>query len=272
MKLFNAYSPFAKAIAALTLFTGIGFASHAAAQDKQLVIGVTSGPHAQITEAAKKVAEKEGLPVKIVEFNDFIQPNAALDHGELDINIYQHKPFLDAQNKARGYHIVPVAKAVLQLMGVYSKQYKALKDLPVGAKVAIPNDPSNGARALLVLQSAGLITLKAGVTTTASVFDIADNPKKIKVVEIDAAQIVHSLNDVDAAAINSNYALQAGLNPAKDTIFLEPKNADFAVILIAARENNKNDPRIARFIKAYQSDEVKAFIEKTFPGAYFPAW
>lgn len=267
-----AHHRFSKILSVITLAVSMTVGTHAAAQDKPLLIGVTAGPHAQITNAAKQVAEKQGLSVKVVEFSDFIQPNAALDNKDLDLNIYQHRPFLNVQNKTRGYHLVPVAQAVTQLMGVYSNQYKSLNDLPQGAKIAIPNDPSNGARALLVLQSAGLIKIKDGVTTTASVFDVVDNPKKIKLIEVEAAQVPHALKDVDAAAVNSNYAIQAKLNPAKDAIYLEKKDAEYAVILIVAREDNKNDPRIARFVKAYQSDEVKAFIEKTFPGAYFPAW
>ena len=141
----------------------------------------------------REVAARDGLKVKLVEFSDFIQPNAALDAKELDLNIYQHKPFLDAQNKARGYHLVPVATAVVQQMGIYSKRVSKLDDLQPGAKVAIPNDPTNGARALLVLQAARLITLKPGVTVTASLFDIAENPKSLKFIEIEAAQLPHSL-------------------------------------------------------------------------------
>ncbi len=255
------------------LATLIGFAGTSAmAQDGELKVGVTVGPHAQIGEVVQQVAAKEGLKVKLIEFSDFIQPNAALDAKELDVNIYQHKPFLESQNKARGYKLVPVATAVVQQMGIYSKRVKSLDDLPQGGKVAIPNDPTNGARALLVLQAAKLIKLKDGVTVTASIFDIAENPKNLKFVEIEAAQLPHSLKDVDAAAVNSAYAIPAGLSPAKDALVLESKDAPFAAVVIAAREDNKNDPRIARFIKAYQSDEVKAFVAKKFPGAYTTSW
>ncbi|MNL17751.1 D-methionine-binding lipoprotein MetQ precursor [compost metagenome] len=167
---------------------------------------------------------------------------------------------------------MPVATAVVQQMGIYSKRVKSLDALPQGGKVAIPNDPTNGARALLVLQAAKLITLKDGVTVTASLFDIVENPKNLKFIEIEAAQLPHSLKDVDAAAVNSAYAIPAGLSPAKDALALESKEAPFAAVVIAAREDNKNDPRIARFIKAYQSDEVKAFVAKQFPGAYSTSW
>ncbi|MFY1854764.1 MetQ/NlpA family ABC transporter substrate-binding protein [Achromobacter xylosoxidans] len=259
-------------LAALATLIGFAAAAPAMAQDAELKVGVTVGPHAQIGEVVQQVAARQGLKVKLVEFSDFIQPNAALDAKELDLNIYQHKPFLESQNKARGYKLVPVAAAVVQQMGIYSKRVKSLDDLQPGAKVAIPNDPTNGARALLVLQAAKLIKLKDGVTVTASLFDVVDNPRKLKFVEIEAAQLPHSLADVDAAAVNSAYAIPAGLSPAKDALVLESKEAPFAAVVIAAREDNKNDPRIARFIKAYQSDEVKAFVAQKFPGAYSTSW
>lgn len=259
-------------LAAFATLIGFAAAAPAMAQDAELKVGVTVGPHAQIGEVVQQVAARQGLKVKLVEFSDFIQPNAALDAKELDLNIYQHKPFLESQNKARGYKLVPVATAVVQQMGIYSKRVKSLDDLKPGAKVAIPNDPTNGARALLVLQAAKLIKLKDGVTVTASLFDVVENPKNLKFVEIEAAQLPHSLADVDAAAVNSAYAIPAGLSPAKDALALESKDAPFAAVVIAAREDNKNDPRIARFIKAYQSDEVKAFVAKQFPGAYSTSW
>ncbi|MBB1623811.1 MetQ/NlpA family ABC transporter substrate-binding protein [Achromobacter sp. UMC71] len=259
-------------LAALATFIGFAAAAPALAQDAELKVGVTVGPHAQIGEVVQQVAAKQGLKVKLVEFSDFIQPNAALDAKELDLNIYQHKPFLESQNKARGYKLVPVATAVVQQMGIYSKRVKSLDELKPGAKVAIPNDPTNGARALLVLQAAKLIKLKDGVTVTASLFDVVENPKNLKFVEIEAAQLPHSLADVDAAAVNSAYAIPAGLSPAKDALALESKDAPFAAVVIAAREDNKNDPRVARFIKAYQSEEVKAFVAKQFPGAYTTSW
>lgn len=242
------------------------------AQEAPLRVGVTAGPHAQIGEVVKQVAEKQGLKIELIEFSDFIQPNAALDAGDVDVNTYQHRPFLESQNSMRGYKLTPVGDGVVQQMGVYSKRYKSLDELPSGARIAIPNDPTNGARALLVLQAANLIKLKQGVTVTASPFDVAENPKKLKFIEIEAAQLPHSLVDVDAAAINSAYAVQAGLSPANDSLALESKDADFAVVVIAARQDNKDDARVAGFVKAYRSDEVKQFVEKTFPGAYTTTW
>ena len=242
------------------------------AQDDVLRVGVTAGPHAQMGEVVQKVAKEKGLEVRLVEFNDFIQPNAALDAGDIDINIYQHVPFLESQNEMRGYKLVPVGNGVVQLMGVYSNRYDSIDELPEGGTIAIPNYPTNGARALLVLQAAELIKLKEGVTVTASPFDIVENPKKFRFIEIEAAQLPHSLSDVDAAAVNSAYAVQAGLSPTDDSLTLESSDAQFAVVVIAAREDNKDDPRIATYVESYRSDELKAFVEETFKGAYTTTW
>jgi D-methionine transport system substrate-binding protein len=242
------------------------------AQDKPLKVGVTAGPHAQITEVARKVAERDGLKIQIVEFTDFIQPNAALNNRELDANIYQHVPFLENQNRARGYKLVKIADGVVQQMGVYSKKVKSLSELPEGARVGIPNDPTNGARALLVLADQGLIRLKPGVGVSASVLDVVANPKKIRLVELEAAQLPRSLEDLDAAAVNTNYAIPAGLHPNRDAIALEQPNSPFAVVVIASRDENKGDPAIAKLVKAYRSDEVKQFVNATFKGAYTTSW
>lgn len=244
----------------------------ALAAGDSVVIGVTVGPHAQIAEVAKKVAEKNGLKVKLVEFGDFIQPNAALSQGELDANIYQHQPFMDAQNKDRGYKLVPVAKAVNQQMGVYSRKVKALADLKEGARVGIPNDPTNGSRALMVLAANGLITLKSGVGVRASVLDVTANPKKLKFVELEAAQLPRSLDDLDAAAVNSSYAVAAGLSPQKDALALEATDTPYVTVLIATRAGHEKHPGLQAFVKAYQSPEVRQFIETQFKGAYTAAW
>lgn len=244
----------------------------AQAQDGKVTIGVTAGPHAQIAEVAKQVAAKQGLQVKLVEFGDFIQPNAALVAGDIDANIYQHQPFMDAQNKDRGYKLVPVAKAVNQQMGVYSKKVKNLQDLQSGARVGIPNDPTNGSRALMVLAKQGLITLKAGAGARASVLDITANPKKLKLVELEAAQLARSLDDLDAAAVNSSYAVAAGLRPQGDSLALEDVNTPYVTVLIATRAGHEKDADLQAFVKAYQSLEVAAFIATTFKGAYTPAW
>jgi D-methionine transport system substrate-binding protein len=260
------------ALKTLLAATLAGAFTGAFALDQVFKVGVTAGPHAQIVEAAKKVAAKDGLDVQIVEFTDFIQPNAALAQGQLDANVYQHVPFLETQNRDRGYKLVVVAPAVRQQMGIYSKKIKKLSELKEGARVGIPNDPTNGSRALLVLRDQGLIKLKDGITTRASVLDITDNPKKLRFIELEAAQLPRSLDDLDASAVNSNYAVSAGLSPVKDSLALENPNTPYVTVVIATREGRQNDPALQKFVKAYQSPEVKQFIDAQFKGAYWAAW
>ena len=252
-------SALAFAVAA-TLSTG------ALAQDKPLKIGVTGGPHAQIFEQVKKVAEKDGLKIQIVEFSDYVQPNAALAAGDLDANSYQHKPYLDQQIADRGYKFTPVGYTVNFPIGIYSKKVKSLKDLKEGAKFGIPNDPTNGGRVLLVLQDQGLIKLKPGAGLKATPLDVVENPKKLKFVELDAAQLPRSLDDLDASAINTNYALSAGLNPAKDAIAQESAKSPY-VNLLAVRDADKDKPWVAKLVKAYHSEEVRKYILSEFKGS-----
>ena len=249
--------------ATLALAAAIPFAL---AQDKPLKIGVTGGPHAQLFEQVKKIAEKDGLKIQIVEFSDYIQPNAALAAGDLDANSYQHKPFLDQQVKDRGYKIVSVAYTVNFPIGIYSKKVKSLKELKEGARLGIPNDPTNGGRVLLMLQDQGLIKLKAEAGLKATPLDVTDNPKKIKFVELEAAQLPRSLDDLDASAINTNYALSAGLNPSKDAIALEAAKSPY-VNLIAVREQDKDKPWVAKLVKAYQSEEIRKYVQTEFKGS-----
>lgn len=241
------------------------------AQDKPIKVGVTAGPHAEILEQVKKVAEKDGLKIQIVEFSDYIQPNAALNAGDLDANSYQHVPYLDAQIKDRGYKLSHIAYTVNFPMGVYSKKVKDLAALPNGARVGVPNDPTNGARGLLVLESAGLIKLKPGAGLKATPLDVVENPKKVRIVELDAAQLPRALDELDAAAINTNYAIPAGLSPTKDAIASEGAKAPY-VNVIAVRTQDKDKPEFARLVKAYQSPEVKAFVEQKYQKAIVTAW
>jgi D-methionine transport system substrate-binding protein len=234
-------------------------------------IGVTAGPHAEIMEVVKKVASADGLDLKIVEFSDYIQPNAALDTGDLDANSYQHQPFLDNQVKDRRYKIVSVAKTVVFPMGIYSKKVKSLDAVPQGGRIAIPNDPTNGGRALLVLQKAGLLKLDPKAGITASPADIAENPKKLRIIELDAAQLPRSLEDVDAAAVNTNYAISAGLKPTQDAIAIEAADSPYTN-LIAVREKDKNAPWVAKLVKTYHSPEVKEFVAKRFENAVIAGW
>ncbi|CAM4241603.1 MetQ/NlpA family ABC transporter substrate-binding protein [Comamonas aquatilis] len=247
----------------------LGFSAHA--NDQTLKIGVTAGPHAQIMEVVKKVAAKNGLNLKIVEFGDYVQPNAALSAGDLDANSYQHRPYLDAQVRDRGYKIGWVADTVNFPIGIYSKKIKKLADLPNGAKFGLPNDPTNGGRALLLLQSQGLIKLKDNAGLKATPLDVVSNPKKLKFVELDAAQLPRSLDDLDASTVNTNFAIAAGLNPKSDAIALESAKNPYVNILVV-RDADKQKPWVPALIKSYQSEEVRQFIDKEFKGSVFPAF
>ena len=254
-----------------TLALSAALALPAAAQDKPLKIGVTAGPHAQIFEQVKKIAEKDGLKIQIVEFSDYVQPNAALAAGDLDANSYQHRPYLDQQVKDRGYRIVPVGYTVNFPIGIYSKKVKSLAELKEGARIGIPNDPTNGGRVLLVLQDKGLVKLKPEAGLKATPLDVVENPKKLKFVEVDAAQLPRTLDDLDASAINTNYALSAGLHPGRDAIVQEAAKSPY-VNLIAVREQDKDKPWVARLVRAYQSDEVRRYVQAEFKGAVLPGF
>ena len=261
---------FSAALVSAALVTSFG----ARADDKVIKVGTISGPDAQIWSVVQKVAKREGLNVKVIEFNDYVQPNAALDAGDLDANSFQHQPYLDSQIKQRGYKIINVGLTYISPLGIYSKKLKSVKDLAQGAKVAVPNDPSNENRALLLLQTQGVIKLKAGAGTNgnnATPLDVADNPKKVKLVELDAAQLPRSLADVDAAAINTNYALAAGLQPTKDAIALEDVHSPYAN-LIAVRTKDKDQPWVKKLVAAYQSEDVRQFIKTEFKGSVVPSF
>lgn len=270
-QLMKAISLIALIILATGVFAGCGTDKKTAAENKALKVGVTAGPHAEIMDVVKKAAEKDGLKVEIVEFNDYIQPNVALSQGDIDVNSFQHQPYLDNIIKDRKYDIVSVAKTVIFPMGIYSQKIKSLADVKEGAVIAIPNDPTNGGRALLLLEKLGVIKLKPGTGLNASAADIQENLKKVIVRELDAAQIPRILADVDVAAINTNYAMTAGLVPNKDAIALEDANSPYANIL-AVQSKNKETESVKKLIKAYQSDEVKNFITEHFKGSVAVAW
>jgi D-methionine transport system substrate-binding protein len=253
------------------LLLGLSLAADLGHAQETLRIAVTAGPHAQIAEVARKVAERDGLILKIVEFQDYIQPNAALDAGDVQANSYQHLPFLESQIQAPGYKISPVGYTVTFPMGFYSKRIKSLADLPRGGKVGIQNDPSNSGRALQLLQKAGVIKLKPGAGISATVADVVDNPKAIQIVQVEAAQLPRSLDDLDASAINTNYAVQAGLVPTRDAIAIEDAKSPYANLL-AVRTADKDKPWVPRLVKAFQSPEVKKLIEASFSGSLVPAF
>ncbi|WP_207460786.1 MetQ/NlpA family ABC transporter substrate-binding protein [Azospirillum sp. SYSU D00513] len=246
----------------------LGLALSASAET--LKIGVTPGPHAKIMEKVKTIAAKDGLEIQIMEFSDYVVPNQALADGDLDANSFQHQPYLDNQTKDRGYDLVSVAKTVVFPMGIYSKRVKTLAELPEGAKVAVPNDPTNGGRALLLLQSQGLIKVNPAAGLKASPIDITENPRKIQIMELDAAQLPRSLDDVAAAVVNTNYATEAGLDPVKDPIARESLDSPYANVIVV-RKADATKPWVEKLVKAYQNDEVKEFVQSSVKGTV-TAW
>jgi D-methionine transport system substrate-binding protein len=250
-------------LAVLGLAVGL-VGCHSQSKNEILTIGAMSGPESELVKVAQQVAkEKYNLPTKLVTFDSYNIPNAALAEGSIDVNVFQHLPFLTAQIAARHYPIVPVGKTFIFPMALYSKQITSLKALPEGAKVAIPNDPSNEGRALLLLQKAGLIMLKKDVGFDATPQAIISNPKHLKIITLAAAQLPRSLDDVALAAINTNYAQLVGLSPRKDSLFSESAESPYAN-LIVVRKDEVNDPRIKTFVKAMQSPQVVAKAKQLF--------
>jgi len=242
-----------------------------AAHAETIRVGVTAGPHAEILDVVRKVAAERGFDIKVVEFTDYVIPNQALAQKDIEANSFQHEPYLKNQISKTNWKIVKVATTIASPQGVYSSKHKTLAELPQGARVAIANDPSNGARGLLILAEHGLIKLKDQSGVTATVADIVDNPKKLRFVELDAAQLPRSLQDVDLVSINNNYAVQAGLNPAKDALARESLEGPWVNIL-AVREEDKDKPWVKQLIDAYRSEPVKRFLEARFKGTYIATW
>jgi len=238
---------------------------------EDIKVGVTAGEHAQIMEKVKEIAAKKGLNIDIVEFSDYVVPNQALADGDLNANSFQHQPYLDNQIADRGFDIVSVGTTITTPMGVYSKKVKSLDELQDGATVAIPNDPTNGGRALLVLASKGLIKVDAAKGLKVGPADVTENPKNIQFAELDAAQLPRSLDDVDAAVINTNYAMEAGLHPKKDAIAIEGEKSPYANV-IAVRTADKDAPWVKTLVESYHDDSIKAFINEEFKGALIPAF
>jgi D-methionine transport system substrate-binding protein len=255
-------------LAGTVLLTACG--SHEA--KNEFKVGTISGPDSQLMEIAKQVAkDKYGLNIKIIEFTDYVEPNTALNDGSIDANMFQHQPYLNKQIQDRHYKLVAVGKTFVFPMGIYSKKIKTLADVPQGALVAIPNDPSNEGRALLLLQKANLITLQDPSDLYATPANIKDNPKGLKFKELDAAQLARSLADVALAVINSNYAIPAGLSPAQDAIAREDSNSPYANIIVV-RVEEANDPRIKQLVDAIQSPQVLKAADNIFKGQAIPAW
>ena len=236
-----------------------------------LKVAANPVPHAEILNQIKPLLAKEGVDLQIIEFTDYIQPNMALSSHEVDANFFANVPYQNNFNKDHGTHFVSFAPVHIEPLAIYSQKIKDLKDLPNGAKVAIPSDPTNSARALLLLQSAGLVTLKDPTGLTNTPFDVTSNPKNIQITELEAAQIPRSIQDLDAAVINANYALPAGLNPTKDGLFVEKADSPYANLL-SVNPGDENKPAIQKLAKALQSPEVKKFIEEHYKGAIIPAF
>lgn len=256
----------------LIILLAMSFTACGSRDKDTLRVGTIAGPETELMEIAKKVAkEKHGLNVELVEFTDYIEPNTALNEGSIDANMFQHQPFLDQQIKDRHLDFIIVGKTFVYPMGVYSKKLKDLNQLQTNSIVAIPNDPSNEGRALLLLQKAGLIELSEAAGLYANPGNIINNPKRLNFKELDAAQLARSLDDVAIAVINTNYAIPAGLSPTKDAIFHEGSDSPYANIIVIRKES-ANDPRIKQLVDAIQSEEVKRAAIKIFKDQAIPAW
>lgn len=242
-----------------------------AAQAGIISVGATPVPHAEILEFVKPLVAEKGVDLQIVEFNDYVQPNLATDDGELNANYYQHRPYLETFIKDHGVNLVEVCGVHIEPMGVYSKSIKSLEELPEGATVAIPNDPTNGGRALLLLASAGVITLADPTDITCTVMDITENPKDLDIRELEAAQLPRSLDDVTAAVINTNYAMAAGMVPGRDAILIEGADSPYVNILVANPDSAKL-PDMKILQEALNSPETRKFIEEKYQGAILPAF
>ena len=240
--------------------------------DNKIVIGVSPTPHGEIIEGLKPEFEKEGLDVEVVNFDDYIQPNLQLEAGDLDANYFQHKPYLDSFTEERNIDDLAVLGYVhIEPMAIYSEKYKSVDEIEDGAEIIIPNDPSNGARALILLEDAGLIKLKDKTNLNSTEKDIAENPKNLKFTAMDAPSIAQVYKDAGAAVINSNFAIGQGLDPTKDSIFLEPTDSPYAN-LVAIRKEDADKEKFKKFLKVLNSEEAKKFIEEKFKGAVIPAF
>ena len=245
--------------------------SAAAAMAEDIKVGVSPGEHAEIMEEVAKVAQPMGLNIEVVEFSDYVIPNTALADGDIQANSFQHRPYLENQIKDRGFELVEIGTTITTPMGIYSDKLESLEALPEGAKVGIPNDPTNGGRALLILQDLGLLTLAEGTGLVPTPLDITENPKDLQFLELDAAQLPRSLADTDASVINTNYALAAGLNPNSDTIAMEKADSPY-VNIIVVRKGDEGQPWAKKLVEAYHSAEVKAFIDEKYEGSVLTSW
>ena len=247
-------------------------AAPAAGAKTTLKVGATPVPHAEILEIVKPLLAKQNIDLQIVEFSDYVQPNLALNDKELDANFFQHEPYL--KNFVTEHPELKLANVLgvhVEPMGIYSHKIKNINEVKDGAQVSIPSDPTNGGRALLLLERAGLLKLKDGVGAAATVQDVVDNPKKLQFKEIEAPQLPRTLDDVDISVINTNWAMQADLVPTRDALFMEDKTSPYVNILVV-RQGDENRPEIQALMKALHSEAVKNFINEKYKGAIIPAF
>ncbi|MCG8275521.1 MetQ/NlpA family ABC transporter substrate-binding protein [Stenotrophomonas sp. NLF4-10] len=242
-----------------------------AADESRLVVAATAVPHAEILEVVKPLLAKEGVTLDVRVFNDYVQPNDQLVQKQVDANYFQTEPYLDAYNRDRKTTLVTVAGVHIEPFGAYSHRVKSLDELADGADVVIPNDPSNNSRALILLDKAGVIKLKDPSNALSTQRDIVENPKQLKFRELDSAMLPRVLDQVDLALINTNYALDAGLNPTRDALAIESSDSPYVNFLVS-RADNKDDARVQKLAHALTSPEVKAFIEQKYKGAVLPAF
>lgn len=261
-----------KGILVTAIFLAVLFSMGCLASAQQtLKVGVTPGPHEEIMEIVRDILAQRGIKVVLIPFQDYVAPNIALAQGDIDVNSFQHEPYLIQFAADRKLDLVKLAPTINFPIGIYSRRVTTLADLRQRSVIAIPNDPTNGGRVLVLLEKAGLIKLRPGLGIQATVFDIIDNPKNLIIKELDAAQLPRALEDVDAAAINTNYAVEAGLNPVKDSIYLEGADSPYVNIL-AIRKGEENRPLLQELVKAYHSQQVVEFVNEKYKGSLIPGF
>ena len=255
------------AIALVALLTIVSVFAQATSETQtsstKIVVGATPEPHAALLSLVVDDLAAQGITLEVKEFTDYVTPNDAVEYGEIDANYFQHIPYLESFNTEHGYHLVNAGGIHVEPIALYSKKYSSLSDIPNGAVVAIPNDPTNEGRALLLLQSAGLIKLKDNAGLEAIPLDIVENPKNLKFSEIEAATLPRILSDVDAAVINGNYAIPAGLVATRDGLFVEGADSPY-VNVIAVKAGNENNPAVKALVEALKSDKVKAYVAEHY--------
>ena len=257
----------------LSLFAAVALAAcgKSGEPSQTLIVAATAVPHAEILEVVKPMLKEQGVDLDVRVFNDYVQPNDQLVQKQVDVNYFQTEPYLDAYNRDRKSGLVTVAGVHIEPFGAYSRKVKSLDELREGADVVIPNDPSNNSRALILLHNAGVIQLQDPKNALATQRDIIANPKNLKFRELDSAMLPRVLDQVDLALINTNYALDAGLNPTQDALAIESKDSPYVNFLVA-RPDNKDDPRVQKLAKALTSPQVKEFIAQKYKGAVLPAF